>query len=415
MIRIAAILAILLCIVVGGGLTLVHFLRPSVTVTEAVDGPVVQAFYSTGTIQPVREYPIKSNTAGLLSDVRVDKGDRVKKGDILAAVVEPTLTFASHEAQAMLDEKLARAQPDNSPVLKELDAKLAGTNDLLEIAKREQKRITDLLEHNAGSQADLDRALDRVKQLSSDAESFKAQRATKVLETRREVDVAKAALDVANWNLAQQTMTAPIDGVILDRPLALRTRVAINDAIMRLADVAPENLVMRAAVDEEDVANVRIGQAVRMTLYAFPGKAFRGNVEKIYDQADADRRTFEVDVKLDQVIPQLQAGMTGELAFIIAEKSLAVIVPAQALQADGSMLVVRNGSSMTREFPTVGLKSIERVEVISGIAKGDTVVISPVKSDEPNEQVRTTRVDPRIAAGLNKPDLIEKPANNFGK
>ena len=79
-------------LVVGGAVAL-RFLRPSVVVTEAVEGPVVQAFYSTGTIQPVREFPIKSNTAGILTDVRVDKGARVKKGDVLALVSDPQLRY----------------------------------------------------------------------------------------------------------------------------------------------------------------------------------------------------------------------------------------------------------------------------------------------------------------------------------
>src|SRR3954454_8033493 len=262
------------------------------TVAEAVEGPVVAAFYSTGPIQPEREYPIKSNTAGLLKEVRVDKGERVKKGDVLAIVEDPALLFAEQEAQAMLDEKLQRLEPKTSPVLQEYDAKMAAMSDLMDIAKREQKRVTDLMDANAGSQTDLDRALDGVKQLWSENEALKAQRAAKSLELQREVEVARAALGVAKWNLEQQTLTAPIDGVVLDRPIAVRTRVAVNDAIMRIADVRPENLVMRAAVDEEDVTNVNVGQTVRMTLYAFPGQVLSGTVEKIYDQADAERRTF---------------------------------------------------------------------------------------------------------------------------
>jgi hypothetical protein len=117
--------------------------RPRVIVTEAVEGPVVAAFYSTGTIQPEREYPIKSNTAGLLKEVRVDKGARVKKGDVLAIVEDPALTFAGQEAQAMLEEKLQRIDAKLSPVLQEYDSKIAAMNDLLDIAKREQKRVTD--------------------------------------------------------------------------------------------------------------------------------------------------------------------------------------------------------------------------------------------------------------------------------
>src|SRR5690349_20183697 len=68
-----------------------QYVRPIVTVTEVVEGPVVQAFYSTGTIEPEREYPIKSNTAGIITEVRVDKGDRVTRGQNLAIVTDPAL------------------------------------------------------------------------------------------------------------------------------------------------------------------------------------------------------------------------------------------------------------------------------------------------------------------------------------
>src|SRR5829696_5616556 len=83
--------AVLVAVVVGGGLLLQRATSTLVTVTEAVEGPVVQAFYSTGTVQPEREFPIKSNVAGVLTEVRVDKGHRVKKGDALAIVSEPEL------------------------------------------------------------------------------------------------------------------------------------------------------------------------------------------------------------------------------------------------------------------------------------------------------------------------------------
>src|SRR3954470_11296000 len=71
--------ALLIAAVVGGALAYIRLTSAAVVVTEAVEGPVVQAFYSTGTIQPDREFPIKANVAGILTSVLVDKGDRVKK------------------------------------------------------------------------------------------------------------------------------------------------------------------------------------------------------------------------------------------------------------------------------------------------------------------------------------------------
>jgi multidrug efflux pump subunit AcrA (membrane-fusion protein) len=157
------IIAIAIGSLAAAGALALRYLRPHVVVSEPVVAPVVQAFYSTGTIAPDREYPIRSNTAGILTEVRVDKGDRVGKGDVLAVVTDTALIFLAEKAKAELNEKLKRADESSSPVLHEFDARMEATADLLASAQREQKRITDLIERNAASQTDLDRAFDRVR------------------------------------------------------------------------------------------------------------------------------------------------------------------------------------------------------------------------------------------------------------
>lgn len=403
--------ALVAAVLAAGAVLVLRYARPAVAVTEAVDGPVVQAFYSTGTIEPEREFPIKSNVAGVVESVRVDKGSRVAAGDVLAVVAEPELRFAAQRARAELEERQKKADPQTSPVLQEYDAKIATATALLEIANREQARVQELLARNAASQTDLDRALDRVKSLAGEVDTLKAQKASRQLELQKDLEVAQAALATANWNLEQQTLRAPIDGVVLDRPTPVGTRVAVNDELMRIADVAPANLVMRAAVDEEDVTGVTEGQTVRMTLYAFPNTTFVGTVSRIYEMADVDRRTFEVDVRLAEPNDRLLPGMTGELAFIISAKDKATVIPSQAAQA-GAVWVVRDGK-LVRTEPQVGIKSVERVEILSGLQSGDRVVISPIGSMAEGQAVRTTYMDPVAAAGLNRVPLAEKPFGAF--
>jgi multidrug efflux pump subunit AcrA (membrane-fusion protein) len=405
----AAVIVAVLCAAGWGAL---RFIRPVVTVTEAVEGPVVEAFYATGTVLPAHEYPIKSNVAGIIEEVRVDKGDAVKKGQVLAIVLDPDLTFKSKQAEAELEEKRQLAADKTSPVLAEFDAKITAMNDILEIAKREEKRLSGLIETNAASQTDLDRAIDRMKVAWSEVESFKTQKAAKKLQLLREVQVAEAAVGSANWNLQQQTIKSPIDGTVLDRPNSIGTRVAINDHIMQIADVSPGNLVMRAAVDEEDVNKVNIGQTVRMTLYSFPGQVFEGKVDKIYNKADADRRTFEVDVRFVQEQLRLSAGMTGELAFVVAAKERAIVVPSQALQ-NGAIWTVSKDNQLERTTPEIGLKSVERVEVVSGITPGTRVLLAPVGSMESGQTVRPDYLDPVTAAGLNKPKVTASGFKGF--
>lgn len=393
----------------GIALALLKYIRPVVTVTEVVRAPVVQAFYATGVLSPVREYSVKTAIEGTVQKVDegeyVDKGSRVKRGQPVARVVDPELLFLAQKAAAELEEKRARADETTSPVLQEFDVRIGATAELLEIARREQRRVTLALETKSASQADLDRSLDRVKELGGENAGLKSQRAAMVLRLKAERRTAESAAEIAQWNLEQQTLRSPIDGVVLDRPASPGTHLAVNDHVMQIADVSPVNLVMRAAVDEEDLTKVRLGQEVRMTLYSFPGEVFTGEVGKIYDKADEDRRTFEVDVALAGPNERMSAGMTGELAFVVAAREGAAVVPSQALQ-QGKIYTVRDGRLRAVDA-AVGLKSIERVELLSGMRAGDRVVISPVGGLKEGQPVRTTYMAPTPAAELNKPKAKE--------
>jgi multidrug efflux pump subunit AcrA (membrane-fusion protein) len=388
----------------GGGVW--RYLQPCVDVTRVVEGPVVEAFYATGTVSAQHEYSVRSNTAGIVS-VLVDKGWVVHKDQVLAVVGNSDLQFGVDQATAELHRKELLADDKTSPVLSELRAKIQASDDMLQIALKDEKRVTGLLEHGATSQNDLDQSMNRVKTMWSDVESYKSQLAARRIDLEKDVDVAKAALASAQWNLDQATIRSPIDGTVLDWPISNGTRVAINDHVLQLADVTPKHLVMRAQVDEEDKNKLRppgadgSRQVVKMTLYAYPDEVLSGTVDKVYDKADPDRRTYEVDVQFDRPDPRLAAGMTGELNFVVAQRQNATIVPSQAVQG-GGVTVVRDGR-LERPSVVIGLKSVERTEIVRGLQLGDLVVISPTLDLQAGQRVAVHLVDPLAAAALNTP------------
>jgi multidrug efflux pump subunit AcrA (membrane-fusion protein) len=402
------VVVIAVVVVVGavGAKFALDYARPKVMVTNVVEGPVVQAFYATGTLSPEREYPIKSNNAGVLTKVLVDKGAKVSLNQELAVVLEDSVEFKYKQALAERDQKTALADESTSPALAEIDARLAVLVDLIQIARREQTRVTTMLEKNAASQADLDRAMDRVKVLQGEQEMLKASRKTKKLEQEKDLRLATAAVEIAQWNLDRQTVRCPIDhATVLDRPTSVGTRVAVNDHLMLVADVRPDHLVMRAAVDEEDITKVKAGGMVRMTLYAFEGRQFTGKVKTVYDKADPNRRTFEVDVEMVDKDPAFAPGMTGELAFVLHEKPSTRLVPSQAVQS-GAIWIVKDGK-LVKADAKIGLRSIERTEILSGLSNGDQIVLTPIGDLPEGKAVRTTFTDPLAAALLNKPKKDE--------
>ena len=417
---------VLILAVVGalgfGGLWLYRqFFRPTVTVTKVERGPVVQAFYATGTVQPRREYPIRSNVAGILTQVHKDKGDRVSRNEPIAVVKVDELEYRHAQAKADYELKLAQADPKTSPVLQEFDFRIQGKQAELAIEERELKRRRDLLEKGGAALAEVDAQERIVADLRALVGSLRQQRENARLNLEKALKEAKAALDIAQWNLDQQVIRSPIDGVVLERPVPTGTRVAVNDEITRVAKVDPMALVMRAEVDEEDRAKLRRDMPVLMSLYSYPGRPVLGRVAHIYPKADEVRRTFEVDVEFEQWLSvpvlgpvkwrvaavstapeSLSAGMSGELAFLMRHRENATVVPSQAIQ-DGAAWVVRDGK-VRRVDVSVGLVSVERTEIKAGLKPGEVVVISTVRDLSSGQQVNTQYVDPASAAGLNRKD-----------
>jgi HlyD family secretion protein len=394
------------------------FTLPQVQVTRLTTGPVVQAFYATGTVMPEREYSVHSNVAGILFlEPGIDKGVALKKDQLVGRVISDDLDQKLKQSQAELNEKRARADEKDSPVLIEYDKRMEAFTEILGLAKRELQRLLTLAETDNARPIEIERAQDRVKTTWAELEAAKAQRAAKLLEVKKDLEVAEAAYGMARWNAEQQEIKAPIDGIVLDWPVANRTRQVINDTVLTLADVRPEKLVMRAAVDEEDKNKLHVGQLVQMTLYSFPNDKdkFTGHVKTIYHKADPQRRTFEVDVEIDRpttqpttgpnLYDQFSPGMTGELAFIEQAKKEAKILPRQALQGD-AFYIVRNGK-LERVPAQSGVKNVTRVEVLAGVEPDELVLLSPVGTLKAGQSVRTQFVDPRQAADLNKPPDAE--------
>lgn len=426
---------VLLLVVMGGtGYVAYQYTRPLVLTTRPTEGPVVQAFYSTGTISPEREFPVRAQVGGIVTDLTVDKGSAVRRGDVIATVDDPSLRFAVAKAEADFREKQLLADPDSSPILAEIDAQLEATSAVLDIARREYERLERMRASDASTTVDLDRALDRVKTLTSEVASLQARRRLREIELRRQVEVAAAALASARAEAAKQQVTSPTDGVVLDRPTPAGTRVdaTMNNHLMTIADVSQDALVMRAQVDEEDIAAVHVGQRVKLTLYAFGDTLFEGEVKRIYDKADPERRTFEVDIRFDRQGRRLASGMTGELAFIQAERLAATVLPTEAVQvrvrarrpgeprpptavdsaaaaeaADEIRELVVWTIRESRLEPVVvnvGLRGVERVEILSGVTRDQEVVVSAIDPrTPPGTRVRTQPAQPLRAEPFSPP------------
>ncbi|QQG37030.1 MAG: efflux RND transporter periplasmic adaptor subunit [Micavibrio aeruginosavorus] len=289
--------------------------RSNVAVIHPAQGPVVQAVYATGTVEPTVMVPISPRSTGVLKELLVDEGQAVTKGQILAGLEDSNILKA----------------------IEELEAKAT-------LAEKEFKRKTTLLEKGAVSRAIVDQA-------------------------EAEWQVARASVERTQAELGFLRLIAPEDGIVIRRDGEIGEVIAINQPVFWMSCCAP--LRVSAEVDEEDIPLVKVGQAVLLRADAFPGRIYNGHVKSITPKGDPVARSYRVRIEIADQTP-LMTGMTAEANIITGQKDKALLLPPSSLRA-GYVLAVDNGK-IRKVAVEKGITGKEGVEILNGVAPGALIL-----------------------------------------
>lgn len=307
---------------------------------------VARSFPVTGTLAPLEQAVVKTRSPGVLTEVLAREGEGVSKGQLLARVdaTEVKAQLAAREA----DVVAARAQ--------------------LELAQRTLKRQGDLLEKGFISP----NAYDSVK---------------------NDAAVARARLDAANAQAAQvrksvsdQTLSAPLTGIVARRHADPGERLPADSPILTI--VSLDRLELAADVPTTEIARVSAGQTVRVRVDGFGERVFEGRIERINPQATAGAGVVPVYVSVDNARHELRAGLFAHGDIVVGEAQQRVTIPAAGVrERDGGHFVyVVRGDRLVERAVTVGFVADERAVIATGLSAGDTVVaanLGPLPNDAP--------------------------------
>jgi HlyD family secretion protein len=268
-------------------------------------------------------------------------------------------------AQSDLDALLAGADADD----------LAAARAQLARAEADLARLTGA--ERAGSvaaqQANLEAARARLGQLTADPTTSDLARA----EAR--VAQARAQLDEAQVRLDDATLRAPFAGVVA--AVSVAPGEAVDAAPVALIDVS--RYLVKVTVDEVDIGRVDVGQPVEVLIDAL-GEALPGKVLRLepLPQSDSSVTAYLVTVEIEPAARGLKPGMTASATIVVESRAGVLSVPAAAVRGDGATAVVSvavagaDGQGAVEERTVeAGLRTGERVEILSGLAEGDEVVI----------------------------------------
>jgi len=138
---------------------------------------------------------------------------------------------------------------------------------------------------------------------------------------------------------------------------------------------------------------VTIGKKVAISLYAFPQAIAKGEVFEILPDADRAKKAFLTKVRFLDPPVGLRSGMTAEANVVIDERPGALLIPAEAVDANGGVLVVEEGRVRHRS-PKLGVRDMVRVEAIEGLAEGEQVIVSGGGALGESARVKTTMHPP---------------------
>jgi HlyD family secretion protein len=351
-------------------------------------GTMVRSVVATGRIEPVTKVEIKSKANGIIEALRVDVGDAIEPGQVLAELDKEMLEARVREARANLLAAEAGLRGAEAAHQKNV---IEAEGPDVEFARRAFARAKSLFDQRLIPQSGLDESQSALEVAENRQRSAKGQlivARAKVAEAQANVAQARAAVERSDEELRNATIRAPIRGMVLTRDVEVGSPVssilnmgAAATLVLTLGDI--ERVFVRGKVDEADIGRVHMGQIARIGVETFKDRKFEGRVTQISPiGVEKDNvTTFEVEISIDNPGSQLKANMSANAEIVIEEFPNSLIVPEAAVTYDAArqpfvdVLDPEADAGRRRVAVKLGVGSGTKTQVLEGLRAGDRVIL----------------------------------------
>ncbi|HZM12742.1 MAG TPA: efflux RND transporter periplasmic adaptor subunit [Bacteroidales bacterium] len=355
-----------------------------VAIEQVKKTPIVEAVTANGKIQPEKEVKISPDVSGEIVELHVKEGDFVQKGVLLFRIKPEIYVSARERAAAAVNSSKARQAQVEAQLIQ---------------AELSYNRNKKLFDENTISKSDFEQAESQYKVAKAEKES-----------ALYSVKSSEASLREANENLVKTTVYSPMTGTISSLSVELGERVIgatmmTGTEVLRVADLNRMEVVVE--VNENDIIRVKLGDTADVEVDAYLDRAFKGMVTEIANSAKTTTITsdqvtnFEVrililresyaDLVSEKNPSPFRPGMSASVDIFTSRKADILTVPIQAVttrtdttkaEAAGAedvrtLVFVSDGKyALARDVKT-GIQDNVNIEILSGLAEGDTVIVQP--------------------------------------
>ena len=345
---------------------------PIVSVVRAARADLASDLVLTAEFEPFQQVDVMSKVAGYIRSIKVDIGDRVHEGQLLATLEIPEMEDDLTKAAAVIDES-------NAEIVTASD-ELHRAEQAHDLAHLSYTRIADVLKREPGlvPQQEVDEARSR----DLIAESQVAAAKSKIRAAEQKTRVAQADQGRFQTLHKYMTISAPFEGVVTKRYAnagsMIQAGTASQTQAMPIVQLSQNNLLrLILPVPESAVSRVHVGETVEVHVSSL-GRTFPGRVARFADKIQQSTRTMDTEVDVPNASLTLIPGMYAEVNLRVDDRRNVLSVPLEAVDRSGSsarVYAVISPGVIHITPVTLGLESDQRVEVRSGLQEGDVVVV----------------------------------------
>ena len=377
-----------------------------INVARAEARPVQRSLETVGSLLAWQDVQVKTEQPGTIAHLHADLGDAVAKGKVLAEYDAREFELAVAQADADLlatRQSLARSRAaleaseaalrrarDNLPML---EAEVARSRSQMDWAKSELERSQELFAKQLIAAREVDSARNqhnvaaaqfamamtsrgqhpdqiRIAEAQLDSERA-ALRVAEAEVTRRE-----AALGIVRKRLADTTIRAPMSGMISKRHVSAGEYVKENTVVFTV--VATDPLKYTGTVSERFAPDLQVGQKIELSVEAYPGRTFTGQVTRLSPAVEVQTRSLALEGRVANGDGRLRPGFFAKGLVLTRTDPTVAFVPAEAVMyfVGISKVFVVSGDKVQERQVKAGARQGAHLEIVEGVKPGETVAIS---------------------------------------
>jgi RND family efflux transporter MFP subunit len=360
-----------------------------VRVALAAETEAARVVSASGTLAADDQIIMGTKVIGRLSEISVDLGSQVKKGQAIARIDPSDYRLRVEQAEAALQQarvRLGLAPAGNSDQVNvEQTSLVRQAAAVLKEARLSHDRMVELWDRKLIARAELDTAVSHLAVADG-----RYQDALEEARTRQAVLMQRRSeLEIARQQLADTVITSPIDGAVSERQAGVGQYLSAGAPVVTLVRTDP--LRLRLAVPEREAGLVRAGQTVNLTVEGNLNK-YQGRVARISPAIAESNRTLMIEAEVPNGQGALRPGSFAKAEIVIEAGQRVVTVPADAIVTFAGIekvLAVADNIAVEKRV-RAGRRIDDRIEITEGIAAGDEVIVRPgnLVAGEPVQVVR---------------------------